>query len=126
MNHVFTNNQAAGGVRLARLVRQGVVACVLACTTAGAMAGWQDRSPRREDMPQMRERFDSRAHDPRYDQRAEIQMQEDARRRAMDEQVRMQRDDGGRRIRMTPDERSELKRQINEANRDLYPNARRR
>jgi hypothetical protein len=128
MNHVFTKIGAGSSGRLARLAKHGVVACVLACTAAGAMAGWQDRSPRREEVPQMRERFDNRAQDSRYDRAYEAQMHEEARRRALEDQARFQQQprDEGRRMRMTPDERSELKRQINEANRDLYPNARRR
>ncbi|RZA33629.1 MAG: hypothetical protein EOP92_19885 [Lysobacteraceae bacterium] len=128
MNNVLTKTEAANGKRLARFVRHGVVACMLACTAVGAMAAGQDRSPRREEMQQqnMRDRYDARAQDPRYDQRA-YDMREEARReqeRAMREQA--MREEGGRRGRMTPDERSDLRRQINEANRDLYPNARRR
>ncbi|MEX5747057.1 hypothetical protein [Massilia sp. X63] len=135
MNNVSTKTQAevaaASGGRLARLARCGVVACVLAVTAAGAMAGGQDRGPRREEIPQqqMRERFDARQQDPRYDQRAyEMQMREEARRQqeqAMREQA--MREEGNRRGgRMTPDERRDLRRQINEAGMDLYPNARRR
>lgn len=130
MNNVHTKTQAkasaAGGDRLARFVRHGVVAFALACTAAGAMAAGQDRGQRREEMQQqaMRDRYDNRAQDPRYDQRA-FEMREDARRQQ--EQLReQQREDGRRGVRMTPDERSDLRRQINEANRDLYPNARRR
>lgn len=129
MNNVLTKTQAANGKRLARFVRHGVVACMLACTAAGAMAAGQDRSPRREEMQQqnMRERYDARVQDPRYDQRAN-ELREDVRLRQ--EQARRDesmRDDGRRGSgRMTPDERSDLRRQINEANRDLYPNARRR
>ena len=131
MNNVFTKTQAAGsaasGNPLARLARNGVLACVLACTAAGAMAAGQDRGQRREEMQQqtMRERYDMRAQDPRYDPRAQ-EMREEARLRQEQAMRDSMREDGGRRGRMTPDERSELKRQINEANRDLYPNARRR
>jgi hypothetical protein len=129
MNNVFTKNQAAvasaGGDRLARFVRHGVVACMLACSAAGAMAAGQDRGPR-QDM--QRDRYDSRAQDQRYDARAyEMQMQarEEERRRMIEDRDRQQQRDEGRR-RLTPDERSDLRRQINEAGRDLYPNARRR
>ena len=128
MNNVLTKTQAAND-RLARFVRRGVVACMLACSAAGAMAAGQDRGPRREDMQQqqpMRERFDSRAQEPRYDQRAyDMQMREEAQRREMENQARM-RDESRRGGRMTPDERRDLRRQINEASTDLYPNARRR
>jgi len=128
MNNVLTKNQAVND-RLARFVRHGVVACMLASTAVGAMAAGQDRGPRRDEMQQqsMRERFDTRAQDPRFDQRAyEMQMREEAMRR--EEQVRMQqqREEYRRSGRMTPDERRDLRRQINEAGADLYPNARRR
>lgn len=127
MNNVFTKNQAAGatagGGRLARFVRHGATACVLACTALGAMAADQDRGPR-NDM--QRDRYEARVQDQRYDARAyEMQMQEEARRRALEDRVRDQQREEGRR-RMTPDERSDLRRQINQAERDLYPNARRR
>ena len=131
MNHVFTRTQAAGstasGNRLARIARNGMLACVLACTAAGAMAAGQDRGPRRDELQQqsMRERYDNRAQDPRYDQRA-FEIREEARMRREQDMRDSMREEGGRRARMTPDERNELKRQINEANRDLYPNARRR
>lgn len=128
MNDVLSKTQAgastAGGERLARFVRHGVVALALACTAAGALAAGQERSPRREDMQQqdMRDRYDSRVQEPRFDQRAE-EMREAVRLR--ERNIREMQEEQGRR-RMTPDERSDLRRQINEANRDLYPNARRR
>jgi hypothetical protein len=130
MNNVTTKIEAgrkapAAGM-MSRLVRHGVVACMLACAAAGAMANGQDRNG-----PPMRDRYDTRMQDSRFDQRYEDQrrQQEQAmRERAMREEA--MRDQGmrdeGRRGRMTPDERMELKRQINEAGRDLYPNARRR
>lgn len=128
MNNVFTKTQTAGATanddRMVRFVRHGVLACVLACTAAGAVAAGQDRGPR-QDM--QRDRYEARVQDPRYDARAyEMQAREEERRRLMEERARMeQRSDDGRR-RLTPDERSDLRRQINEAGRDLYPNARRR
>lgn len=133
MNNVTTKTEAGrepgGAGPLARLVRHGVVACMLACTAAGAMANGQDRNG-----PPMRDRYENRVQDSRFDQRAfeesrraEQAMREENRAR-QEQQMRDggARDDGGRRVRMTPDERLELKRQINEAGRDLYPNARRR
>ena len=136
MNDALIKNPAATGGRLAprfaSFVRHGVVACVLACTAAGAMAAGQDRNSRREDMQQqsMRDRFDTRAQDQRSDARAyEMQMREEARRQQMQEDAmreRAAREEGRRGGRMTPDERRDLRRQINEANVELYPNARRR
>ncbi|MCD2518629.1 hypothetical protein LQ564_20230 [Massilia sp. G4R7] len=122
MNNALNTIQAAKDGGLARLVRNGVVACMLVCATAGAMA--QDRGPRRDEMQQqqMRDRYESRAQD-RFDNRAN-EMRDNARRQEQIEDMR--RESEGRRGRLTPDERRELKRQINEANVDLYPNARRR
>ena len=129
MKNVLTKTQAANSKPLARFVRQGVVACMLACTAVGALAAGQDRSPRREEMQQqnMRERYDVRAQDPRYDQRANELREEARMRQEQSRRDESMREDGRRGSgRMTPDERSDLRRQINEANRDLYPNARRR
>ena len=125
MIHALIKTQAASGGkgRLARLVRHGVLACVLAGVGAGAVAQ-NDRGQRREDAQQsFRDRFQLQPQDQRaYDEQ---------RQRAYDEQRRQmqiereQREQRGER-RMTPDERSDLRRQINEARRDLYPNAQRR
>lgn len=123
MNDALNTIQAVKDGALG-LVRSGVVACLLACTAAGAMA--QDRGPRRDEMQQqqMRERYESRAQDQRFDPRA-YEMRDNARRQEQIED-QMRRGEESRRGRLTPDERRELKRQINEANVDLYPNARRR
>ena len=124
MNDALNTIQAVKDSGLARFVRHSLVACVLACTAAGAMA--QDRSPRRDEMQQqqMRERYEARAQDPRADSRA-YEMRDNARRQDQIEE-QMRRGEESRRGRLSPDERRELKRQINEANVDLYPNARRR
>lgn len=122
MNDALNTIQAVKDGALG-LVRSGVVACLLACTAAGAMA--QDRGPRRDEMQQqMRDRYESRAQDQRFDPRA-YEMRDNARRQEQIED-QMRRGEESRRGRLTPDERRELKRQINEANVDLYPNARRR
>lgn len=123
MNDALNTIQAVKDGALG-LVRHGIVACVLACTAAGAMA--QDRGPRRDEIQQqqMRDRYEARAQDQRFDSRA-YEMRDNARRQdQMEDQMR--RGEENRRGRLTPDERRELKRQINEANVDLYPNARRR
>ena len=123
MNNALNTIQAVEGSGFARAVRNGVVACLLACSAAGALA--QDRGPRRDEVQQqqMRERYESRAQDARFDNRVN-EMRDDSRRQQQMEDSR--REAESRRGRMTPDERRELKRQINEANVDIYPNARRR
>lgn len=122
MNHALQHKQAVTGAargRLARVVRLGVVACALAATGASALA--QDRNGRQDG--QERERYPMQAQEARYDQRAD-EMREQQRREMEREAQRSEakRRDG----RMTADERRDLRRQINEAGVDLYPNARRR
>lgn len=124
MNHAYIDNQAVsgtGGGRLGRLVRLGVMACVLAGTGAGALAQNQDRGGQRDEQVQMRERYQAQAHEQRI---YEAQVREEQQRRAME--VQQEREVRRRDGRMTPDERRDLRRQINEAGVDLYPNARRR
>lgn len=129
MKHAFTPICAARGLRavqLARLVRGGVLLCVLAAGAAQAQRHEQGQDPRGQDprqaQPQeqpQRERFDRRIFDSReFEDRRRMQMQQEQ--NARNEQ---QRRNSGR---LTPDERSELRRQINEAGMDLYPNRPRR
>ncbi|THC46188.1 hypothetical protein [Massilia sp. Mn16-1_5] len=138
-----TNAAAQAQGRLARLARRGVALAVLAC--AGIGAAHAQYHGRRDDAqlqppPSVRaERFPAPAQQieqPR-EQRGYDQMREQMReqQRAYEEQRRqaaqMQQSDpnrdGGRRGgRLTPDERRDLRRQINEAGMDIYPNAQRR
>jgi hypothetical protein len=132
MKHASTPICAARGpraVRLARLVRGGVLLCVLAAGAAQAQRHDQPAPEQRgqaqaqgqgqpQEQPQ-RERFDRRIFDSReFEDRRRMQMQQEQ--NARNEQ---QRRNSGR---LTPDERSELRRQINEAGMDLYPNRPRR
>ena len=125
MNSAFTHHHAetkAG--RLARGVRLAALACALAL---GAGSAWaQQHGDRRDDQgmqqsprfrlpPQRDQRDDQRPFDePRFEPRRAPQdqrePQHDARR--------------GSTSRMTPDERRDLRRQINEAGMDLYPQRR--
>ena len=138
MKDALTTNYAASlapGQRLARLARRGLAVCMLACVGLGA-AHAQSHG-RRDDVqlpppPQMRgERF--QASPPQIEQPREQRMYEQQ--RALEDQqrrqaVQMQQDqgarDGRRGGRLTPDERRDLRRQINEAGIDIYPNAQRR
>ncbi|XYJ12165.1 hypothetical protein ACSUZJ_09275 [Telluria sp. B2] len=138
MKDALTPNYAASqapGQRLARLARRGLAVCMLACVGLGA-AHAQSHG-RRDDIqlpppPQMRpERFPAPA--PQIEQPREQRMVEQQ--RAMEDQQRrqaaqMQQEqgmrDGRRGGRLTPDERRDLRRQINEAGIDIYPNAQRR
>jgi len=122
MNRTFTDHHAptkAG--RLARAVRRAALACVLVLGAGGAFAqqygdrrddragpppGMQDgqRAGGRFTLPPQQDR-DPRQSDPRMDNRDRGQDQDGAK---------------GRGGRMTPDERRDLRRQINEAGNDLY------
>jgi hypothetical protein len=124
-----TQAVAGGKGRMARLVRHGVLACMLAGAGAGALAQNYERGGHRRDEAQ--QRFQMQGQDMRgFDDRQRAY--EEARQRAFEDQQRRQmqmdreqREPRGER-RMTPDERSDLRRQINEARKDLYPNAQRR
>ena len=126
MNSAFTHHHAetkAG--RLARGVRLAALACALAL---GAGSAWaQQHGDRRDDQgmqqsprfrlpPQQRDQGDDQRpfDEPRFEQRRapreQREPQHDARRSSTS--------------RMTPDERRDLRRQINEAGMDLYPQRR--
>ena len=101
------------------------MACVLACTafTAFGAVHAQDRNGFRKDDLQFQR--DDRRQDQRQDQRQDAQRDQradDAHRQQQERNAEAQRRSG----RMTPDERRDLRRQINEAGVDLYPNTPRR
>ena len=139
MTNALTKTNAAAlaqGQRFARLARRGLAVCMLACVGLGA-AHAQSHG-RRDDVqlpppPQLRpERFTAPA--PQIEQPREQRMYEQQQ-RALEEQQRrqaaqMQHDqsarEGRRGGRLTPDERRDLRRQINEAGIYIYPNAQRR
>jgi len=138
MTNALTKTNAAAkaqGPRLARVVRRGLAVCMLACVGLGA-AHAQSHG-RRDDAQQSPppaargERFPAPA--PQIEQPREQRMYDQQReqQRAMEDQRRQQMQDQGgrdgrREGRLTPDERRDLRRQINEAGADIYPNARRR
>jgi hypothetical protein len=134
-----TNAAAQAPGRLARVARQGVALCVLVC--AGIGAAQAQYHGRRDDaqlpppasargerlaapVPQIEQPREQRLVDQRDQQRAyEEQRRQPPQAQAQGEGNR----EGGRRGgRLTPDERRDLRRQINEAGMDIYPNAQRR
>lgn len=146
-----TNAAAQAQGRLARVARQGVALCVLVC--AGIGAAQAQYHGRRDDaqlpappsargerlaapVPQIEQ---PRGYEPQRDQHAYEQQrtydQQREQQRAYDQQRAYEdqrrqgvqaQGEGGRRGRLTPDERRDLRRQINEAGMDIYPNAQRR
>jgi hypothetical protein len=126
MNSAFTHHHAAK--KAGRLARRAVLACALVLGAGGAFA--QQNGDRRDDQGGRgdlqsqsqsqfsRFRLPSRDRDPRDDMRA----YEEQRRAQQQEQREQQHE--RRPSRMTPDERRDLRRQINEAGMDLYPQRR--
>ena len=128
---VVCANVRGGVTSVAHGARRCAMAGVLIATAvvATAPSHAQDRNGfRKDDQTQSRDdrndrndRNNARQETPRFDQRA----LEDARRQQQQQQDRnadAQRHSG----RLTPDERRDLRRQINEAGVDLYPNTPRR
>ena len=131
-----TNAAAQATGRLARLARHGVALCLLAC--AGVQAAQAQYHGRRDDAqlqpppsvraerlppPQIEQPREQRGYEQ---QREQQRAYEDQRRQATQMQGEGNREGGRRGGRLTPDERRDLRRQINEAGADIYPNAQRR
>ena len=137
-----TNAAAQAQGRLARLARHGVAMVVLAC--AGIGAAQAQYHGRRDDAqlqpppsvrvervpaPQVEQPREQRGYEQMQmrDQMREQQRAYEEQRRAVPvQQSDAYRDSGRRGGRLTPDERRDLRRQINEAGADIYPNAQRR
>lgn len=130
---VRASSCVSASVRPAISVRSFVVGCVFAsaaaCAVAGPGGGDQqgpgrgDRSDRGDDRgQQMMQTQDRQRVDTRIEQRITegraYDTRADDQRRAQQEQTRS--DVARRNNRMTPDERRDLRRQINEAGQDLY------
>ena len=127
MNSVTNHHAGTKAGQFARCALRSVLACALVLGASGA-AFAQQYGDRRDD-PSMQQsargeraaRFLPPERDPRYDVRA----YEEQRRaqQQYQEQRQEQRDShrGNAAARMTPDERRDLRRQINEAGMDLYP-----
>jgi hypothetical protein len=121
---------------VARLVRRGAVACVMACLAFSAQAqqyeergrGYDPQGQRAERQQAPRqERADSLRGDARqFEREAGAARDEQRRQQQMQQEQNMRGSEVRRGGRMTPDERRDLRRQINEAGIDLYPNSRRR
>ena len=135
-----TNAAAQAQGRLARLARHGVALVVLAC--AGIGAAQAQYHGRRDDAqlppppsvraervpaPQLDQQREQRMYDQQREQQRDQQRAFEEQRRAPQMQQGDPNREGGRRGgRLTPDERRDLRRQINEAGADIYPNAQRR
>ena len=123
MNSAFTHHHAAK--KAGRLARRAVLACALVLGAGGAFA--QQNGDRRDDRGDMQQQSQSQFSRFRLpprdrDQRDDMRAYEEQRRAQQQEQREQQHE--RRSSRMTPDERRDLRRQINEAGMDLYPQRR--
>jgi uncharacterized protein HemX len=132
MNSVTNHHAGTKAGQIARCALRSVLACALVLGASGAAFAQQygDRQYERRDDSAMQQsgrgdrggRYLPPERDPRYDVRAYEEQ-----RRLQQQQYQEQRQDGrdsrrgGASGRMTPDERRDLRRQINEAGMDLYP-----
>jgi hypothetical protein len=124
MNNAHTPTKAVALADRCRhaFVRRVAVCCLFACASlsvAQANPGDKERDAQRiaEVQRQQQRQFEMRAEENR--RRLESQQ-------AQQEQNAQSADAARRGSRMTPDERRDLRRQINEAGSDLYKNAPRR
>ena len=120
MNSAFTHHHAAK--KAGRLARCAALACALVLGAGSAFA--QQHGDRRDDQGGMQQsqRFRLPPQQDR-DQRDDMRAYEEQR-RAQQQYQQDQRDQHDARRssgRLTPDERADLRRQINEAGMDLYP-----
>lgn len=124
MNSAFTHHHAAN--KAGRLARRAVLACALVLGAGGALAQQHgDRRDDRGDMQQQQSQMSRFRLPPQdRDQRDDMRAAYEEQRRAQQQEQREQQHDSRRGSRMTPDERRDLRRQINEAGMDLYPQRR--
>jgi uncharacterized protein HemX len=136
MNSVTNHHAGTKAGRFARSALRSVLACALVLGASGAafaqQYGERQYGDRRDDssmqQPMQQSGRGGRLQlpperDPRYDVRAyeeqrRLQQQQQQQYQQMQQEQRESRRGSGR---MTPDERRDLRRQINEAGMDLYP-----
>ena len=127
--HSVTHHPKAG-MRAVRCALRSALACVLVAGSMGTALAQQygDRQNERRDGPAMQQqergergRYLSPERDPRYDVRAYEEQRRQQQQQQMEQRESRRNSGSGR---MTPDERRDLRRQINEAGMDLYPQRR--
>jgi hypothetical protein len=136
MNSVTHHYAGTKAGRLARCALRSALACALVLGASGAALAQQygDRQYDRRDSPAVQAdrgdrggRYLSPERDPRYDVRAyeeQRRLQQQQQQQQQQDQREARRNSGSSGGRMTPDERRDLRRQINEAGMDLYPQRR--
>jgi uncharacterized protein HemX len=126
MNSVTTNHAGTKAGQAARRALRSVLACALVFGVTGA-AFAQQYGERRDD-PSQQQQAGRGEHSARFqlppqdrDPRNEARAYEEQQRRMQQQYQQEQRDPRRGSGRLTPDERRDLRRQINEAGIDLYP-----
>ena len=127
--HINSKAAAGGASFVRRLLACALIGgAAMSVAHAGPGRGQQQQYPQQ---PEYRQEY-NRESDQRqrqYDERQQRQFDDRAMQARAEEQRRQmeqQGNDGRRNSRMTPDERRDLRRQINEAGAELYPNQGRR
>jgi hypothetical protein len=131
MNSVTNHHAGTKAGQIARCALRSVLACALVFGASGAAFAQQygDRQYERRDDPSMQQsgrgdrggRYLPPERDPRYDVRAYEEQRRQQQQQYQDQRQEGRDRRGGASGRMTPDERRDLRRQINEAGMDLYP-----
>jgi hypothetical protein len=136
--HINSNTAVtpAGGTSLVRRLLACALIGAAAMSVAHAGPGRGQQAQQSQDYsrdadPRQQRQYDDRQQQRQYDDRQQRQFDERAFQARADEQRRQleqqqQSNEGRRGGRMTPDERRDLRRQINEAGADIYPNHGRR
>lgn len=139
MNNSHTKIYAAAGAQFCgySLVRRIAAGCLIAAASmSAAQAGPRDKEAQRASQMQQREAFrermqaapqQGRGDQRQFDSREFEARAEEQRRNLQIEQEQNANAEAFRRSgRLTPDERRDLRRQINEAGNEIYPDRRRR
>lgn len=126
LNNTCAGTRATGRGPLVRLAAVCVMACLSLTAHAQQYGGRFD-----EPQAQRTERYQpprpERGEARQFEREAAQAREEYRRQQQAQQQEQMRNADAPRRGgRMTPDERADLRRQINEAGAELYPNSRRR
>jgi hypothetical protein len=124
--HIKTIAKSGPAGTLVRLACRGAAVLLLACAGIGAASAQNGHRDEGQQVPRG-ERFQLPRDDGRearvYDNRAFDARDEQRRQAQLQQEQNMRNAENARRSsgRMTPDERRDLRRQINEAGADLYP-----
>ncbi len=125
MNIAHTNIEAVSGAKMRgnSFVRLVGVCCLMGVAAMSAATA----GPSERDRAAQQQQAQARQDEKRQFDAREFEARSQERRRDMQQEQQNKEAEAFRRSgRLTPDERRDLRRQINEAGNDIYPNGRRR